>query len=211
MSWKAFIDKVYLVNLAHREDRLLESAKLLEEYDIPYTVFPAIEDREQGARGLRDTMLLIFKEALENEFDNILVLEDDVKMVEGKQTFHYTMDNAVKQLPENYHLFYLGGQPTSGYASVYSAHLLPAINYFATHAVCYSRQGMKEILAMGMDFPIDNWIVKELQPSGNCFAVNPILASQRAGISDIGGGNFMDWGPFIVPRHNQKVAEIKWK
>ncbi len=210
MSWLSFIDKVYLVNLAHREDRLLESAKLLEEYQIPYQVFPAIQDREQGARGLRDTMLALFKEALENNHENILVFEDDIKMVEDKQTFDYTMDNAVKQLPENYHLFYLGGQATSGYASVYSTNLLPAINYFATHSVCYSRQGMKEILAMGMGFPIDNWIVKELQPVGNCFAVNPILCSQRPGFSDIGQSE-INWNPFIVDRHNQKVAEIKWK
>lgn len=208
MSWKAFIDKVYVVNLQKREDRLLETAKLLEEYDIPYTVFPAIEDKEQGARGLRDTMLAIFDEAIEKNYDNILVFEDDVKMLEDKATFDYTMDGAVKQLPDDYHLFYLGGQPTSGYASVYSAHLLPAINYFATQSVVYSRQGMKEILAMGMDFPIDNWLTKEFQVFGRCYAANPMLCGQRPGHSDI-GGNFIDWSPFMEQRHNQKVAEIR--
>lgn len=208
--WFNFFDKVYLLNLQKREDRLLESAKLFEEYQIPYEVFPAIEDREQGARGLRDSVLLIFNEAIKNNYENIFIFEDDIKFVEPPQTFHYTMNEAVKQLPENYHLIYGGGQPTAGYASIYSANLLPAIHYFATHAVGYSKQGIKEILAMGMDFPIDNWLVKEFQVFGRCFAVNPILCSQRAGFSDI-GGNEINWDPFIVPRHNQKVAEIRWK
>lgn len=210
MSWKAFIDKVFLVNLQKREDRLLESAKLLEEYEIPYEVFPAIEDREQGARGLRDTMINLFNTSLAANYENILVLEDDVKFLTTPQEFHYTMNEAVKQLPENYRLFYLGGQPTAGYSYRHSLNLLPALKYFATQSVCYSNQGMKEILARGLGFPIDNWIVDEIQIDGRCFAVDPILCSQRAGYSDI-GHNDIDWNPFIEPRHNQKVAEMKWK
>lgn len=210
MSWLSFVDKIYLVNLQSREDRLLESAKLFQEYEIPFDVFPAIKDT-QGARGLRDTMLLIFNEALEKNYDSILVFEDDVKMVEDKGTFHDTMNKAIEQLPENYHLLYLGGQATGGYSHFHSPNLLPAIKYFATQSVIYSRQGMKEIVGRGLGFPIDNWLVDEIQPEGFCYAIHPILASQRPGISDIGGGNFMDWHPFIEPRHNQKVAEINRK
>ena len=198
------------MNLQKREDRLLESAKLLEEYSIPYEVFPAIWDAEQPARGLRDTMINLFNDAIEKDYDSVLVLEDDFRMIEPPSEFHSVMDAAVKQLPENYHLFYLGGQPTGGYASVYSANLLPVISYFATQSVCYSKQGMKELIARGLDFPIDNFIVSSLQPDGHCFAVNPILCSQRAGFSDI-GGQPMDWHPFIVDRHNQKIGEMKWK
>lgn len=210
MNWPSFIDNVYLVNLAQREDRLLESAKLFEEYEIPYEVFPAIKDT-QGARGLRDTMLKIFNDTIEKKYENILVFEDDVKFIEDKITFHDILNKAIKQLPENYHILYLGGQPTGGYSHFHSPNLLPAIKYFATQSVIYSKQGIKEILGLGMDFPIDNWLVDVVQPMGFCYAIHPILCSQREGFSDI-GGNIMDWHPFIEPRHNQKVAEItrKW-
>lgn len=207
MSWRAFIDCVFVVNLQKREDRLLESAAILEEYEIPYTVFPAIED-SQGARGLMNSMIELFNEALEKGYDNILVLEDDFKMIEDKITFNDVMDKAIKQLPDNYHLLYGGGQPTIGYSHWHSDNLLPALKYFATHSVIYSKQGMKEILALGMKYPIDNFIVDELQPMGRCYAIHPILFSQRDGFSDI-GGQPMNWDPFITPRHNQKVAEIK--
>ena len=144
MKWLAFIDKIYLVNLQSREDRLLESAMLFEEYGIPYTVFPAIKD-QQGARGLRDTMLLIFKDALDSNYDCILVFEDDVTFVEDKITFHDIMNKVVGQLPENYWLCYLGGQPTGGYSHFHSPNLLPAIKYYATQSVIYSKQSMMEI------------------------------------------------------------------
>lgn len=208
--WTNFFNKIYLLNLQKREDRLLDSAKLLDEYSIPYEVFCAIEDKSQGARGLRDSVLLIFKEAVEMNYDQIFIFEDDIMFVEPPEILHYTMNEAVKQLPENYHLLYGGGQPTSGYAYSYSNNLLPAINYFATHAVGYSNQAMKEILSMGMDFPIDNWLVKEFQIFGRCFAVNPILCSQRPGFSDIGQSE-INWDVFITERHNQKVAEMTWK
>jgi GR25 family glycosyltransferase involved in LPS biosynthesis len=208
--WLDSISKIYIVNLQKRVDRLLETAQLMEDYEIPYTVFPAIE-RENGAEGLRDTMNLLLQTIVENGYANTLVFEDDVKFIEDKFWFHDTMNNAMSQLPENYHLLYLGGQPTAGYSHFYSANLLPAIKYFATQSVIYSLQGAIEILAMKMDFPIDNWIVNELQPYNRCYAIHPILCSQRAGFSDI-GGNYMDWHPFIEPRHNQKVIEItkKW-
>jgi hypothetical protein len=118
------------------------------------------------------------------------------------------MNKVFEQLPDNYHLCYLGGQATGGYSHFHSPNLLPAINYFATHSVIYSLQGAKEILARKMEFPIDNWIVGQLQNDKRCYAVHPILCTQRAGFSDI-GGNHMDWGPFIEPRHNQKIAEMR--
>lgn len=207
MWLESFIDKIYVVNLLKRTDRLLETAQLLEDYGIPFSIFPAIE-KEKGAEGLRDTMNLLFEEIIANNYKHTLVFEDDIKIIEPKGTFHYVMDNVFKELPENYHLCYLGGQATGGYSHFHSAHLLPAIKYFATHSVIYSLQGAKEIVARNLGFPIDNWLVNELQNDKHCYAVHPILCSQRAGFSDI-GGTHMDWSPFIEPRHNQRILEMK--
>lgn len=208
--WLNNISKVFIVNLLKRTDRLLETAELLEQYEIPYTIFPAIE-RENGAEGLRDTMNNLLQEIVDNNYRHTLVFEDDVKFIEDKRIFHETMENVMKQLPENYHLCYLGGQPTGGYSHFHSSNLLPAIKYFATQSVLYSLQGAREILARKMGFPIDNWIVAELQNDARCYAVHPILATQRQGYSDIYKSE-IDWQPFIEPRHNQKVMEItrKW-
>lgn len=206
-NWVNFFDEIYVINLLKRTDRLLQIAEDFENYEIPFTRVPAIEDVEQGARGLRDTMVILFKEAVAKGQKNILVFEDDCKVLVDTFWFNDTMDKVTEQLPENYHLCYLGGQASHRFSHFHSANLLPVTMYFATHAVAYSLQGMKEILARPFDYPIDNWIVKEIQPMGNCYCIHPILCSQYAGHSDI-GHNFIDWHPFIVPRHEQKIAEM---
>lgn len=205
--WTSFFDKILLVNLPHRTDRLLESMDQFEEYEIPFERWKATHDPVEGARGLRDTMMEIFQTAIENRLENLLIFEDDVKFVQERLWFHDTMEKVVKQLPPNYWLCYLGGQATNGFSSFYSPNLLPVTKYFATHSVIYSLQGMKEIITRGMDFPIDNWIVDSIQTEGNCYAVNPLLCSQRPGMSDI-GGQFTDWRPFIEMRHEQKINEL---
>lgn len=210
LSWHTFFDAIYLINLDKRQDRFLHSVQQFDDYGIDFTRVKAIEDSE-GARGLRDTMLLIFDEAQRRNFNNILVFEDDVQFVKEKSWIDEVMNCVVHELPENYLLCYMGGQATIPFSNYYSGHLIPVKGYFATHAVMYSKQAIKEIMARGMEYPIDNWLVSEIQGKvGHCYCVNPILASQRADYSDIGKNN-IDWNPFIIPRHEQRIAELNNK
>lgn len=205
--WHNFFDDILVINLLKRQDRHLQITKDFEEYEIPYRRVQAIEDNEQGARGLRDTMLNIFREAIEKDHKHILVFEDDCKIVIEKFWFHDTMEKIVAQLPESYHLCFLGGQASHRFSHFHSTNLLPVTMYFSTHSVIYSLQGMKEIMARGMEYPIDNWYVKEIETLGQCYTCDPLLCSQYAGYSDI-GKNEIDWSPFIIPRHAQKIAEM---
>lgn len=204
--WLNAISKVYLVNLQKRTDRLIKSAEQFEKYEIPFTVFPAIEN-SHGGLGLRDTMVKLFRECVESGYNSVLVFEDDVMFVEDPVTFHDTMNKAIAQLPDNYLLFYMGGQATAGYSHFHSPNLLPAIKYYATHAVMYSRRAMITILSMDMGFPIDNFLVDTVQPMGSCYAINPILCSQYEGFSDIGQSP-MNWDIFIRPKHEEAISKI---
>ena len=64
-----------------------------------------------------------------------------------------------------------------------------------------------EIMSAGLDSPIDNSVVKTIQPLQKCFITYPILTSQRESFSDI-GKTVINWHPFIVDRYNQKLGEI---
>lgn len=207
MSWINYFDAIYVINLLKRQDRLLEITEHFEEYEIPFTRVQAIEN-SNGAEGLRDTMLIIFNEAIDNGYNNILVFEDDAKFIMEKQWVDEVMENVIKQLPENYWLCYLGGQPTGGYSNFYSPNLLPAIKYFSTQSVMYSKQGIKEIMARGIGFPIDNWIVDEIQTQGNCYAIDPMLCVQREGFSNIGHAE-INWQPFMKPKHDQELNKMR--
>lgn len=204
--WQNFFDEIYVINLLKREDRLLQTTKDFEEYEIPFTRISAIED-ENGARGLRDTMTQLFTEAIAKGYKNILVFEDDAKVVVDKIWFTMTMENIVAQLPENYHLCLLGGQPAQKFSHFFSSNLIPVNMFFSTHSVAYSLQGMKEIMSRGMGFPIDNWMIDAIQRLGHSYCTYPLLTSQHPGISDI-GKNFIDWTPFIQTNYERRLAEM---
>lgn len=210
MSWINFLDKIYVLNLTKRTDRLLQTTKDFEEFEIPFERVSAIEDNEQGARGLRDTMYNLFNDAIENNYEHILIFEDDCKIITTKEVFDETMEAVVKQLPDNYHMCFLGGQASHRFSHFHSANLLPVTMYFSTHSVIYSKQGIKEIMARDFLYPIDNWYVTEIEPLGHSYCVHPLLCSQYAGYSDI-GRNEIDWEVFIVPRHAQKINEMRGK
>lgn len=207
MKWLNFVNKTVVLNLDKREDRLLDITDHFEKYEIPFTRVAAIEN-EKGADGLRDTMIKLFTESLDEGIENLLVFEDDCLIVVPPETFHDTMNKATHQLPESYHLLYLGLQATAGFQNFYSPNLLPVQKGYATHSVMYSQQGMREVLASQLQSPIDNHIVDTVQKQGHCYATYPLLCTQRAGVSDI-GKSFIDWQPFIEPRFYQKINEMR--
>jgi len=204
-KWTEFFDCIYLVNLTKRVDRLLEATEQLEKYNIPFKRVSAIE-KDNGAEGLRDTMLLIFNEAIEQKYENILVFEDDVLFLD--EDVNGVMDKVVEQLPKDYRLLFLGAQYSNGFTHFQSPNLLPVTKAFATHATCYSVLAIKEILSLGMHYPIDNWMVTDIQTRGRCYGTYPLLATQRAGYSDI-AKNDISWRAFIDGRYMQKIAELK--
>lgn len=204
MNWTEYVDRIVVINLQKRTDRLLEIAEELHKWNIPYELFTAIE-KENGAEGLRDSVVQIFNESLSKEHENIVIFEDDCLFVEEPNS---VMNNVIKQMPSNYHIIYLGGQVTNGFKQRHSENLIQLDMCFATHAWMISKQGMKEILSQGLDFPIDNCIVQKVQPLQQCYITYPLLATQREGFSNIGGA-YINWSPFIVARYQQKIAEFK--
>lgn len=207
MEWINNISRIVCLNLNKRDDRLLEFAKMAEEYEIPFERVSAIEN-EQGAIGLRDTMKEVFSEAIEGNCKNVLVFEDDAEIKVGKDVFHDYMNKAMEQLPESYHMVFLGCQLTSNTCKWFSTNLIRVQKAFSTHAVLYSIQGMKEIMSRDFGYPIDNWYVDHIEPLGQSFCTYPLLVSQRPSYSDI-GKNFIDWRPFLDQRFIQQIGNIR--
>jgi GR25 family glycosyltransferase involved in LPS biosynthesis len=206
MSWTNFFTKIFVINLPERTDRLLEVAEELYKWKIPYELVNAIK-HESGAEGLRMTVEKIFREAIANEWESVLIFEDDAMFVDSCGNPNDTMNEVVKQLPLNWDILYLGAQCTTGFKLRKSANLLLVENAFATHAWAISLHGMKEILMAGLEAPIDNCIVAKIQSHGTTYITYPLLATQRPGMSDI-GNTYINWQPFIENRYYQKLGEL---
>jgi len=206
MAWTDFFTKIFVINLPERTDRLLEIAEELEKWNIPYELKNAIK-KENGAEGLRETVWNIIEEGVANNWQSVLIFEDDCVFVESCGNPNETMEQVVKQLPEMWQLLYLGGQVTNGFKLRHSPNLLLLDMCFATHGWALSLDAMKNIMSEGLEAPIDNSIVKTIQPRGHTYITYPLLCTQRPGHSDI-GGTYINWQPFIEQRYYQKLGEL---
>ena len=205
MNWTEYVDAIYVINLSKRVDRLLQISEELCKWDIPYELVNGIE-KENGAEGLRDTVVQILEKSVRLKHKNIVIFEDDCVFVDSGGNPNQVMNEVIKQLPKVWDIIYLGGQCTAGFKYRHSPNLIQVDKCFATHAWMISEQGMKNILASDLGYPIDNYIVDKIQVMQNCYITYPLLASQRAGDSDIGKA-FVNWHPFIETRYYQKLSE----
>lgn len=206
--WYDKINRIVCLNLAHREDRLLFFVEQAEKYGLPFERVEAIYDEQQGARGLRDTLIKLFTEEIDKETDHLLVFEDDCDIVVDKELFIDTMEKVVEQLPSDYHMILLGCQLCGRIQHFHSPNIFQVVAAFSTHAVLYSLRGMRTIVSSNLGFPIDNDMVERIQPLGKTYSVYPLLCSQVEGFSDI-GRNKISWKPFIEGRYEQKINEYK--
>ena len=206
MAWTDFFTKIFVINLPERTDRLLEIAEELEKWQIPYELRNAIKN-ENGAEGLRETVWNIIEEGVANNWQSVLIFEDDCVFVESCGNPNETMEQVVKQLPNMWQLLYLGGQVTNGFKLRHSPNLLLLDMCFATHAWALSLDAMKNIMSEGLESPIDNSVVKTIQPRGHTYITYPLLCTQRPGHSDI-GKTYINWQPFIEQRYYQKLGDL---
>ena len=175
--WTDFFDRIVVINLPKRVDRLIEVSQELDNYGIEFDLVDGIE-HEKGAEGLRQTVENILKDSIQKKHKAILIFEDDCLFVEPKDVVDRTMEDAIKDLPEYWHILYLSAQATDGFKRRHSSSLLQLDKAFATHSWAISLQGMKEIIAAGLEAPIDNSIVDKVQPMQKCFITYPILTTQ---------------------------------
>lgn len=206
--WTKLLDKIYVINLAKRKDRMLQAVQQLNKYSIPFERVEAIE-HDKGAEGLKLTFEKLFKSCIKNGYKNVLVLEDDLDIIEP--SINEVMSRVVADLPEQYDIIYLGCQLCNSPTGYYNRTLLKGVDSaFATHAAIYSLKAMKDIIKGKIEAPIDNYLVRHIQQKKNCYAVYPMLVSQIVGKSDIYSDQIsLNWKPFLEGKFYEMTKHLK--
>ena len=127
------------------------------------------------------------RNALESAKGTALILEDDCIL---KNWHHLAM--ALIELPDDWDMVYLGGNIIGTdlcdwpIPVVYSEHLSIPKQIWTTHAIGYSAAGRKKILDSWVlnDQIYDDWLRENIVKM-KVFIVNPMVADQRPGFSDI--------------------------
>ena len=118
MSTKIF-DRVYVINLEHRQERLksfFESLPVDWPFQYPERREAVAGDRSppprwwkggNGAWGCYRTHLGIIEECLNQDIGSVLIFEDDAICVKN---FHEKVEQFFAHIPEDWEMVYLGGQ-----------------------------------------------------------------------------------------------------
>lgn len=187
-----YFDKIFVINLDNEIGhwRLSRFKVHFEEHDIEFERWEGTEN-SNGAIGLLYSYLRLFAYCIKNEWTNVLIFEDDARMVVGFWPF---IDEIWTQLPYDYHCLYLGinlhEQPAR-----HSANLLKIKSAYASHAIVYSLAAMRLIVDAIKRNPYltyDIMLMKEIQPLGKSYCTYPQLCFQRPGVSHI-EKDFKDW------------------
>jgi GR25 family glycosyltransferase involved in LPS biosynthesis len=105
MKVNDFFDKVIVINLDRRTDRMEKLAPQLEKLDIQYKRFSAVDgkklDIDPIVAGLQSHLQVMKQIAGQR----VLILEDDAQFVED---FNEKFEKVMQTLPEDWDIFYLG-------------------------------------------------------------------------------------------------------
>lgn len=188
-------DQTYLINLPHRKDRLRVATEQMRRADIPFTLFPAIDARKLGIKGVKEdnqgligcflSHYFILQEAVLNGYKRIAVFEDDIVIVPD---FKGKFDEAYKQVPDKWQMLYLGYYERTGAAKVQvSENVTIPKNTWGTHAYILQNEGIKIMYdnLQTIRSHIDVQISEDIVPKMYTYCISPALCYQSGIKSDI--------------------------
>ena len=197
-----YFDNIYVINLDKREDRLDECNKAFATIDSTFERFPAIDGSKldivvenpaqqrwnKGAYALTLTTIKILEDAIDKDYDNILIMEDDIGF---HPLFDIIAEDSLKKIPKNYDLAFLGYTHTRR-PIAYNGNWERMVSAFSCHAYSVNRHMMKFYLSLlqKLDAPIDFHTNKILGGRLNSFSTKDKLVHQVDGYSDIEGKHY---------------------
>lgn len=186
-----FFTKIYCINLDERTDRWEHAKNEFSKLGILDKIerFSAIK-HEDGRIGIIKSNLEILKIAKHNNYDNVLIFEDDVQFINN------TIENLNKAINDlrkikNWSLFYLGAN-THIPLNKMTDNLYILKYAYAAHSFCYNKimynQAIRQFDMTNKitkhDEILDVWLAK-IQDKYPCYVVNPIVTTQMPSYSDI--------------------------
>ncbi|MES2637615.1 MAG: glycosyltransferase family 25 protein, partial [Pseudomonadota bacterium] len=153
-----YFDRIYIINLAERQDRRDEMAEQLFKIHLSLThpkihLFSAIKPDSAGefdsigARGCFSSHLEILKHAKSLQLNKILILEDDLNF---SNDFTYRINQVIQELSlQNWGLFYggylnltaLDNQPNGNIVGIF-----PSVTFHGAHFVAFQGRVISDLV-----------------------------------------------------------------
>ena len=187
-----YFDQVYCINLKSRPDRLTafkKNYKVLGTDKI--TITEAVNGKEidpgswqysLGSLGCRLSHLNIYKEALNNHYTRILVLEDDVII---QKNFRKKLTELINLVNDDWDMIYFGGYHYLKPDTI-SNDFIKLNNTLTTHAIAFNTRCLPKVIhKIESDQRWLDSVIADLHPSLKVYGFVKPLALQKTGYSDI--------------------------
>jgi GR25 family glycosyltransferase involved in LPS biosynthesis len=201
MKFFDYIAKIIYINLDHRKDRDSEINMEFERLGIPKEKierFSAIQDNN-GAIGCTKSHVAVIEKAIKENYENILVLEDDFNFIKNVEKINHTFDIFFANLKDSYDVFQL----SRGYKyercekiidEIYKVNECSTTSGYLVNQRAYAKllQNYKKGLLLyksNQDKPTEyslDVFWKHMQKNSNWYVNDPFLGYQRTSFSDIG-------------------------
>jgi GR25 family glycosyltransferase involved in LPS biosynthesis len=193
-----YVDNVYLINMDKDKERLKAVTKECDNINIKFERFPGVNVNNlskeilnkyipnkiqkygpNGMIGCGLSHLFVWKDAINKNYKNILVLEDDVFFTDD---FNEYFLNVIKEVPEDYDILYLGYKDkicnppkNCSFNYVYKPYF--PLNL---HAYIVSNKGLKKLVSLidKIHYHID-WLIAQKIDKLNIYASQKRIANQK--------------------------------
>ena len=180
-----FFDKVVVINLDRRTDRMEKLDTQLQELGIQYERFSAIDGKNLEIDPIvagNQSHLKVLQKYLQQR---VLILEDDALFVND---FQAKFDEAIQHLPADWDILYLGAlvDPKTGKLIKTNDHWSKQIVSTGAQAYCVNPNKMAVVIEklIGYEWYIDIGL-RELNENLNCYIAHPNLVIQFPSFSDL--------------------------
>lgn len=191
---RIYIDKTYVINLKKNKDRWDNILNLANNANLKITRFDAIYGKEldnddyrikkyfkmnilnKNQIGCALSHISIWEDAVKNDYDNIIIFEDDAII---PPEFNNRLNTILNQLPDNWDMVLLG--ITLGHGTVYSNNLLRPYKEHGNWGLMgyiINTKFIKSILpTLKLNKPIDNYLRDNYyyNENNNIFITNPLI------------------------------------
>jgi GR25 family glycosyltransferase involved in LPS biosynthesis len=185
MKVNDFFDKVVVINLDRRTDRMERLGAQLDELGIEYERFSAVDGKELGIDPIVAGTMSHVAVMKKYPQKHILILEDDALFVDN---FQERFDEVMPTLPRDWDVLYLGALITKGTGEVRPVNKDWARQVVTTgsHAYCIKEARLQYFMEKldGYEWYIDIGL-RVFAEQYNAYIAQPNLVTQFPSFSDL--------------------------